>query len=290
MIDISQTIRYNGMVLKNILGGPRMKKKILALMLALGLMAGVFTGCTTEEVDAPVDEGNVDTEQDAPEEGNLVDGKYLVKLPVSDHGNYSMGILEVVDGNVSNLDYNEYLANTGEVKNADNYPYAEGIEVIADLNAQYNEKKDMSSVDFDAVSGATTTKETFKEVTEMLIAKAEEGEVYTPVYNDGTYEAKAEEASHGWLAQVTVIVKEGQIVGVNYEEVAVEASEGVEEGDVKSPDNYQYEATFEVVNSMQKLIIDNNGTEDLDVDGITGATNTRTTMLDLVNQALSTAK
>lgn len=267
-----------------------MKKKILALIMALTLMTVIFTGCS-DNGEAPVDEGNIDTETDSSvDKGDLVDGMYLEKLPVSEHGNFSMATLEVKDGDVSNLDYNEYLAGSGEAKNEDNYAYAEGLEVIENLNDQYNEKKDIAEVDFDAVSGATTTKNTFKEVVETLLNKAKEGETYTPVYNDGTYEAKAEEASHGWLAEVAVTVKEGQIVGVDYKEVAVEASEGVELGDVKSPDNYEYETSFEVMNSMQKLIIDNNGTENLDVDGITGATNTRTTIVELVDEALSTAK
>lgn len=266
-----------------------MKKRILALMLALALMTVVFTGCTKDDGkdDAPVDEGKTVTSET---NGELVDGTYLIKNEVSDHGNYSMAKLEVKDGEVASLDYNEYLADSGDAKNSDNYPYEEGINVIKDLNAQYNEKKDINSVDFDAVSGATSTKNTFKEMVGELIAKAEKGETYTPVYKDGSYEAKAEEASHGWLSEVTVTVKDGQIVGVDYREVAVEASEGVEEGDRKSPDNYDFEVPFEVIPAVQKLIIDNNGIEDLDVDGITGATNTRTTMLELVEEALSTAK
>lgn len=266
-----------------------MKKKLLVLILALALMTVVFTGCAKD--DAPVDESNAPAGEVASEEkGDLVDGMYLVKLPVSDHGNYSMGTLEVKNGNISSLNYNEYLADSGQAKSEDNYGYVDSIKVIADLNAQYNEKKDLAAVDFDAVSGATYTKGDFKNLVEMLVAKAEAGETYTAVYTDGSYEAKAEEASHGWLAELTLTVKEGQIVGVNYQEIAVEASEGVEVGDAKSPDNYGYATTFEVVTAMQKLIIDNNGTQDLDVDGVTGATSTRTTIIDLVDQALSTAK
>lgn len=268
-----------------------MKKKLLALTLALGLMTLAFTGCTAEDTEAPVDEGNIDTETEvSQEQSEYVDGMYLQKLPVGDHGNYPMATMEVKDGNISEFNYSEYFTDTGETKTEENYDYAEGIAVTKDLNEQYNEKKNIEQVDFDAVSGATSTKESFRQAVEALVAKAEKGETYTPVYKDGTYEAKAEEASHGWLSEVAVTVTEGQIVGVNYKEVAVEASEGVEVGDVKSAENYEYEPPFEVVKQMQKLIIDNNGTEDLDVDGITGATNTRTTVLELVNQALSTAK
>lgn len=269
-----------------------MKKRFLALIMALVLVSAVFVGCAKKEdaTPAPVDESKTETPKDDVAKGDLVDGLYLVKTEVSDHGNFSMATLEVKDGQVVASHYNEYLVGSGEAKNNDNYPYADGIAVIADLNAQFNEKKDLNAVDFDAVSGATHTKGTFKEVTETLLAQAAKGEAYTPVYKDGVYEAKAEEASHGWLAQVSVRVQDGQIVGVDYQELAVEASDGVAVGDAKTKDNYSYEAPFEVIPAVQKLIIDNNGTENLNVDGISGATNTRDGMIELVNQALSSAK
>lgn len=265
-----------------------MKKKILVLMLALALMSVVFTGCKAK-TDAPVDENKpADTTNVA--KGDLTDGIYLVKTEVSDHGNYAMATLEVKEGQVSDFNYNEYLVASGESKNDSNYPYAEGLAVIKDLNTQFNEKKDIDALDFDALTGATHTKADFKAVTTTLLEKATKGEVYAPAYKDGTYEAKATEDSHGWLAQVAIKVQDGQIVGVDYAELAIEDAEGVKKGDRKSAENYEYVASFEVANAVQKLVIDNNGTENLNLDSITGATNTRTAMIDLVNQALSTAK
>ncbi|MBU5440023.1 FMN-binding protein [Tissierella sp. MSJ-40] len=264
-----------------------MKRKFLSLGLVLVLMAAVFTGCAKKE--APVNE-NDSAETSAETSKDLKDGSYLVKMPVSDHGNYPMATLEVKDGQVAGFSYNEYLADSGEEKNESNYKYPEGLAVIKDLNEQFNEKKDLSQVDFDAVSGATHTKESFKEVVAALIDKAAKGEEYTPAFKDGEYEAKAAEASHGWLAQAKVVVKEGQIVGVDYAEIAVEDMDGVKTGDRKSAENYTYEESFNVINAVQKLVIDNNGSESLSLDGITGATNTRTTMVDLVSQALNTAK
>lgn len=260
-----------------------MNKKMLVLVLFLSL-ALIFTGCTQN--DTPTDEGTAGDQN----KGDLIDGTYLIKGPVSEQENYPMAILEVKDGEIESLDYNEYLVDSGEAKNSENYAYEEGLNVIEDLNTQYNEKKDINEVDFDAVSGATYTKGNFKDIVERLVEKAKNGETYTPVYKDGSYEAKAEEPSNGWLPQVTVVVKHGQITGVDYKELAVEASDGVKEGDIKTSDNYDYEVPFEIVKEIQKLIIDNNGTENLDVDGITGATNTRTTMLELVEEALSKAK
>ncbi len=235
-----------------------MKKRIISLVLVLVLMLVVFAGCTKKG--APV-AGSKPADTTSETKGVLVDGSYLVKMPVSDHGNYPMAKLEVKDGQVLSLVYNEYLADLGEAKSDSNYAYADGIAVIKNLNEQYNEKKDINAVDYDAVSGATHTKASFKEVVAMLLDKAAKGETYTPIYKDGEYKANAEEDSHGWLAEVSVRVQDGQIVGVNYIEVAVEAGDGVEIGDIKSKDNYTYEAPFETVKAMQKLIIDNNGTE-----------------------------
>jgi len=266
-----------------------MNKRVLALTLALLLMAVVFSGCSNNQ--APVDESENPADT-TPVTGNsdLVDGIYLIKRPVSQNGNFPMAKLEVKDGEIVSLNYNEYLATSGEAKNESNYRYAEGIAVIANLNEQFNEKKDLNAVDFDAVSGATSTKGNFKEIVEELLDKAAKGEIYEPVYKDGVYEAKAEEPSHGWLAQVSVRVQDGQIVGVDYAEVAVEDMDGVKEGDRKSEDNYSYVRPLEVAAELQKLIIDNNGTDGLDVDAISGATSTRDGIIELVNKALSDAK
>ncbi|WP_313756314.1 FMN-binding protein [Tissierella sp.] len=268
-----------------------MKKRIIVLMLSLAVMVTIFTGCGKKDNTLPIDESKPTSNTTTEEvKGNLVDGIYLVKMPVSDHGNYPMAKLEVKDGEVLSLDYNEYLADSGEAKSESNYSYADGLAVIKDLNAQFNDKKDLAVVDFDAVSGATHTKGSFKEVTQMLLDKAAKGEVYTKLYKDGVYESKAKEPSHGWLSEVKVRVQDGQIVGINYVEVAVEDADGVKKGDIKSTDNYSYAAPFEVIPAVQKLIIDNNGTENLNLDGITGATNTRNTIIELVNEALSSAK
>jgi major membrane immunogen (membrane-anchored lipoprotein) len=266
-----------------------MKKRVLALALAVLLVAVVFTGCAKNE--APVDESKSPTDSTpVTETGDLVDGVYLIKRPVSQNGNFPMAKLEVKDGEVASLNYNEYLATSGEAKNESNYRYAEGIAVIANLNEQFNEKKDLNAVDYDAVSGATSTKGNFKEIVQELLDMAAKGETYEPVYKDGVYEAKAEEASHGWLAQVSIRVQDGQIVGVDYAEVAVEDMDGVKVGDRKTTDNYSYPRPIEVAAELQTLIIDNNGTDGLAVDAIAGATSTRTGMIELVNEALSSAK
>ena len=114
---------------------------------------------------------------------------------------------------------------------------------------------------------------------------------------------------------MVVVIRDGQIVGVDYFEAAVEDMESnrvifdednkpvtdsdgkpktepveVKAGERKSVENYAYLDSFDVIKGVQKLIIDNNGVENLDVDSITGATSTRDTMVELVTKALESAK
>lgn len=284
-----------------------MKKKLGILMLVMLLSISLLAGCSSNDTQT--------TNEEEQTTGELVDGTYLIKHEVSDKGNYPMAKLVVENGEIKEFKYAEILATSGEEKNENNYPYAEGIAVIANLNEQFNEKKDLDAIDFDAVSGATHTKEHFKEITQELLEKAKKGEVYEPALKDGEYTAKAEEASHGWLGEVKVVVRDGQIVGLDYFETATEDMESqkavldengnpvtgedgktkteavqVKAGDRKSKENYSYLTTFDVITQMQKLIIDNNGTDNLNVDSVTGATSTRTNIIDLVNKALEDAR
>lgn len=287
-----------------------MRRRSSLILLSTILILALLVGCGGQETGTTTDESS-----EAPTGGELKDGIYLEKDPVSDHGNYGMAIMEVENGEIVSFKYAEILANSGEEKSEDNYNYPEGLAVIANLNEQFNEKKDLNEIDFDAVSGATHTKEAFKDMVNRLLVKAEKGETYTPPYKDGEYTAKAEEDSHGWLGQVVVVVRDGQIVGLDYFETAVEDMESskvvfdednkpvtdsdgkpktepveVKAGERKSVENYAYLEALDVVKAVQRLIIDNNGTENLDVDSITGATSTRTTMIELVEKALEGAK
>lgn len=294
-----------------------MRKKVLSLILIAILAMGVFAGCAKDEtskIDEPK-EGGEKTSESAGK-GDLKDGKYLVKLPVSDHMNYPMATMEVKDGEITSFDYNEYFAESGEAKNVENYDYEEGLEVIKNLNKQFMDKKDADSIDYDAVSGATHTKESFKEIVPALIEKAEKGEVHEPVYKDGEYEAKADKDNHGWLSEIKIVVKEGTIIGVDFKDVAVEDMEGekvvldektkepvmeddetpkteptkVKKGDIKSLENYSYLPSFDTIKELTKQIIDNDNVENLKLDGISGATNTKDTLLELATKALESAK
>ncbi|NLJ77735.1 MAG: FMN-binding protein [Tissierellia bacterium] len=284
-----------------------MFRRLVPFILAMALIMVIFTGCGERSM-------TEDEQDDIVEVDELQDGKYLVKIPVSEQGNYPMAHMEVDNGEIVSFKYSEILADSGEEKSEDNYEYQDGLDVIADLNEQFNQKKTLAEVDFDAVSGATSTKEEFKNAVNQLLLMASNGEVYEPRYIDGEYRAQAEEPNNDWLAEVLIVIREGQIVGIDYSEIAVKdrtsskvvfdndnravigaddkpKTEPVEvkEGDKKSIENYAHLDAFDVMKGVQRLVIDNNGVDDLNLDAITGATGTRETMLELIEKALEGA-
>lgn len=273
------------------------------LILSMILIIVIFAGYSRIKMDK-VNKKNYD----------LKDGNYLVKLKVNDHGNYPMGKMEINDGDIISLNYVEVLAVTGEEKNKDNFNYPDCINAIEELNRQFNDKKNLLEIDFDSITGATYTKESFTEIVNTLLAKAVECDIYKPVYKDGEYVQKAEEAKDGWLSEVKIVIRDGQIVGIDYFESAVEdtksnkvifdsyrpirSSDGkpktesvkVKAGDRKSVKNYAYLDSFDTIKEVRKQIIDSNGIEDMDLDGITGATSTRDSIINLVKKALESAR
>ncbi|RKD33207.1 hypothetical protein [Thermohalobacter berrensis] len=287
-------------------------KKFLIFGLVL-LLAFSVVGCSSDQPTGGNDANEQPSNNEASDE--LKDGTYLVKKEVSSHGNFPLAIMEVKDGEIVSFEYNEYLAESGEPKNLDNYKYEPTIKVIEDLNKQFMEKKDPEALDYDAVSGASHTKESFKEVAKELLAKAKKGETYAPKYKDGVYEAKADKASHGWLAQIKLVVKHGTIVGADYDEVAVEDDEGakvvfnedgepvkgedgkyktepvqIKKGDEKSLENYKYIESPQAMVAFEKQIIDNDGVDNMNYDVVSGATHTKDNIVNLAKKALENAK
>jgi len=283
-------------------------KKFISLSLILALL--VFSGCSKV-----TDNQAANTNKESSSTQELKDGDYLIKMPANDHGIYSLATTKVENGKIIDFDYNEYFSQTGEAKNENNYEYKEGLEVIKNLNQQFTDKKNLDNIDYDAVSGATSTKSSFKDTVGKLLEKAEKGETYSPVYKDGVYEAKASEPNHGWLSQIKIVVKNGTVTGVDFHDVAVEDMDGtkavldkdgkpvvgddnkqktetvkIKKGDIKSTENYEHLPAFDTITEFQKQIIYNDGVENLKLDAISGATSTRDTMIELAKEALKQAK
>lgn len=89
-----------------------MKRKLGFSILSIVLVLVLLVGCSGQGTETSTDENDSQSETS----GELVDGTYLVKDPVSDRGNYPMAIMEVVDGEISSFEYVEILADLGEEK------------------------------------------------------------------------------------------------------------------------------------------------------------------------------
>lgn len=245
--------------------------KKLFLIFAIILLFVVNTSCTPRRV------------REKAKEPPYKDGTYVAKLSPDDHGNFSWVKLEMKDGKITDVDYREYIIAKGEYKTEENYTkYPQSPRVQANLEKQLLEKQDVDELDMDEVSGATHTKERFKEVVNKALTLAEQGKTYKPEFKDGEYMTKGEKASHGWLPEIKIKVEEGMIVGVDYNEINVETKEK------KTVDNYDYDKAVEAQGMLENRLIE---TQDVDeIDKISGATSTTNTFKDLAQKALKNAK
>ena len=140
-------------------------KKFISLSLILALL--VFSGCSKG-----TDNQAANTNKESSSTQELKDGDYLIKMPANDHGIYSLSTMKVENGKITDFDYNEYFSQTGEAKNENNYEYKEGLEVIKNLNQQFTDKKNLDNIDYDAVSGATSTRDTMIELAKEALKQA----------------------------------------------------------------------------------------------------------------------
>lgn len=135
-------------------------KKVLSLIAVATLATTILVGCG----------GSKNTVS----ETGLKDGKYTAESEVDDKGNKSNIEIEVKDGKIATVKYDEVNAETG-VSKLDNAEYntkmkevsgSNPVEAFPKLEASLIEKQDAPSVD--VVTGATGSSESFK----TLAAKA----------------------------------------------------------------------------------------------------------------------
>jgi major membrane immunogen (membrane-anchored lipoprotein) len=283
-----------------------MRKAIVVAIITV-IVLSLAVGCSKPAV------------EEAPQDGAVYqDGTYVVmtdNIEDMSHGNYPFIKLTIKDQQITDVDYREYLVELGEVKNDTNYKYPESPKAAENLETQLLEVQDPSKLDFDTVSGATHTKESFKAYALAALKLAKEGKAHKPIYKDGTYQAKASEESHGWLGQVRIVVEDGLIVGVDYDELALADTQGkklvfgkdgtvekgsdgkdktepvqIKAGDEKSLDNYTYPASIDAMEDFEKQLIVLQDPTKLDFDATSGATNTKESIVELAKEALKSAK
>ena len=108
-------------------------------------------------------------------------------------------------------------------------------------------------------------------------------------FKDGSYDAESEIDENGYKGSISIVVKEGKISEVNYDELS-------EAGEKKSEDE-EYANTMEGVSGVRPADayeqLENGLVKSQDpdkVDAVTGATGTSATFKELAKEALDKAK
>ncbi len=224
------------------------------------------------------------------------DGTYVARSDPDERGYY--GEIEIVirDGKISRADYEEN-DQAGKPKGKD-YPYQAGPQSHPKLEERLIEAQNPDKVE--VISGATQTHERFQQAARRALQKAEEGDQSRPPmpkppmrpetpttddtaalgWKDGMYTAQTEPDSHGYHGDIEIVISNGKITRVSYDEKD-------QEGKAKGED-YPYPLGPESEDKYEQRLME---TQDPDkVEVITGATETWERFKDAAQQALKKAK
>ena len=227
-----------------------------------GAKAPVYLpGMTVEAADASGESGalGAETEESAAAEAGsgaaaellsdlegavLADGTYEAKAAEASNGYTDQVTITVADGKITEVNW-EAVAEDGSLKSVlsengeyvmteDGPTWAEQSKALADAlieNQSLSFLNPNAEGKTDAVSGVSISVNGFIDLAAQCMMQAAglegtsaEPEASAVTLADGTYEAKAVEASNGYTDQVTITVADGKITEVNWEAVAEDGS------------------------------------------------------------------
>lgn len=193
----------------------------------------------TEETEA-ADAAQTEEALAALDGATLTDGTYEAKGEPAD-GYTDQVTITVAGGKITEVNW-ESVAEDGSLKSVlsengeyvmteDGLTWAEQSRALADALIE-NQSLSFLNPDeagkTDAVSGVSISVGGFidlaRQCLEQAAGIAEEPQETEVTLADGTYEAKAAEASNGYTDQVTITVKDGKITEVNWDGVAEDGS------------------------------------------------------------------
>lgn len=236
--------------------------------------------------------------QDGPE---WQDGMYVGRSQPDERGWFGEIEIRIADGRISEVNYEE-MNQQGELKGED-YPYPGGPESHDDYEARLVEQQDPEQVD--AISGATQTRDRFVEAAQDALRKAEEGDQSRPApiqpavppvgmeppgdsggeadrddqWQDGTYTARTETDEHGYYGEIEIVIADGEITEVTYDEKD-------QEGNPKGED-YPYPLGPESEDKFEEQLIETQDPEQVEL--ISGATQTWERFKETARDALEQA-
>jgi major membrane immunogen (membrane-anchored lipoprotein) len=262
------------------------KRYILYLLCLLLILSGA--SCAAR---GPKDETGKDPQQNQPAGEDFENGVYsAAQQEFDDHGWKPMVTVVVEQGRISKAFYDE-INEDGQLKSFDQdylerWKEKSGENLLSaepELMDSLVEKQDPEKVD--AVSGATSTSEKFKELVSDALeetpqTKKDDG------YNDGLFKAESEFDERGWKAYVAVIVEDGKITNAYYDEVDKETGK-LKSFDQEYLSNWKEKSGTNLKEARPKLIDSLiNGQSPEEVDAVSGATSTSTKFKELITEAL----
>lgn len=243
--------------------------------------------------------------------GQFVDGSYYAELEPDGRGWIPLAEVTVKQGRIIGVHYDEVQRNDdGEVTDSklSNYGYARNwrnLSGVSQLSAfpayGYQLLTRGTPDDVDAITGATSTFNSFVEVVSIALADAvaeesQEAGTVSPDggYTDGSYYAELEPDGRGWISLIEITVKDGMIIGAHYNEVQRD-----EDGNVTNDklSDYGYARNWRNVSGVSQLSafpayvhqLLESGTPE-GVDGLSGATSSYESFIEAAEAALEDAR
>lgn len=247
------------------------------------------TSCARKQ---PQDETGKEPRQNETAGKDYDNGVYTTAQPkYDDHGWKPMATVVVEQGRISKAYYDE-INEDGQLKSFDQdylerWKERSGENLLSagpELVKSLLDKQDPDKVD--AVSGATSASEKFKQLTSDALEKSPQSEK-DDGYHDGLFKAEGKSDDRGWKAYVAVIVEDGKITNAYYDEVNKETGK-LKSFDQEYLSNWKEKSGTNLKEARPKLIESLIGSQRPgEVDAVSGATSTSTKFKELLEEALA---
>ncbi|WP_350344295.1 hypothetical protein PRVXT_000688 [Proteinivorax tanatarense] len=151
------------------------------------------------------------------------DGEYVTVRPRDGRGWQPQLRLDIADGEITNVEYNEYdednnskLDNPEYIENWKNQnPDVDPLALIENMENQLLKRQNPN--DIDVATGATGSYSNFVKLSNLALGKARSQPDYQLI--DGNYEVYGNPSERGWTPQLLIEVIDGDIRSFYYDEI-----------------------------------------------------------------------
>jgi len=270
-----------------------MRKLPIFALVAL-LVVALIAGCGGKKQQEQTPPEQSSRQQPAEEKpASYEDGVYFAQKPDFDERGWkAMATVIVKDGKIAEVFFDEINKEDSlksfDTEYAANMKEKTGtmpLDAYSKLEQALVSKQDPEQVD--AVTGATHSSDTFKELVKEALAGSPVDAKGT--YKDGLYKASEKDFDErGWKGVAAVVIRDGKVVSAEYDEVNKDGNyKSTDEEYAKNMKDKSGTTPSEAAEALSKSLIDK---QDADVDSVTGATGTSERFKTLMKEILALAK